>query len=413
MAGTQSDPAGPSSGQITARYGPVLLLVAGLVGLRVLGVSMLLPVLSPYGFRLTESALLVGVAFGGYGLTMALMQVPMGSLSDRFGRRPLLLVGLGLFVAGSVIAGSARSIEVLILGRLVEGAGAITAVALALATDTLPENKRTLGLAAAGIAAGGSFLIGVAVGPLVASVIGVPGIFYSMAVLGALLVAVVLFVVPAGPPPHVGKRVPILSTLRDPRGLSLDAGSFALYLSLTATLFVLPLVWVGVPDGPEGPVKEGAYRLLLFIAVLAGGITALGLARQADKRGFVQGLATVSFIVLGLGAGGLLFSSELVVTVIPLFVLGVVAAFYFAAHGALSAALPSLVGRHFTAGSRGAAMGGLATSQYLGSFCGGLLGSLLWTRPGPLGVVIVVVTLVVALLISRLHRFPGAHQGTD
>lgn len=399
----ESEP-GPTAAE-GRRYGPVLLLVAGLVGVRVLGVSMLLPVLSPYGFTLTDSRLLVGLAFGGYGLTMAIMQVPMGSLSDRFGRRPLLLAGLGLFVVGNLVAGTAGSIEMLVLGRLIEGAGAISAVALALATDTLPEKKRTLGLAIAGIAAGSSFLLGVAFGPLVASVIGVPGIFYAMALLGLFMMGIVFFVAPGGAPATPELRVPIRTTLKDPRGLSLDAGAFALYLTLTATLFALPLLWTGGPEGPEGPISESAYRNLLLIAVLVGGVLSLGLARQADKRGIVQGVAVGSFVVLGLGALGLL---ALPVEPTPLFVLGAVAALYFAGHGALSAALPSLVGKHFTAGARGAAMGTLATAQYLGSFTGGIVGALLWSQQQILGLLVALVALFAAGVLSFLGRFKQA-----
>ncbi len=409
MPRERPDKAAPvrAAGPGPSRYGPVLLLVAGLVGLRVLGVSMLLPVLSPYGFALTDSRFLVGLAFGGYGLTMAIMQVPMGSLSDRFGRRPLLLLGLTLFVVGNLVAGFAPSIEVLILGRLIEGAGAISAVALALATDTLPEGKRTLGLAIAGIAAGSSFLLGVAFGPLVASAIGVPGIFFAMAILGFLMMGVVVFLAPGGAPGATESRVPVRSTLKDPRGLSLDGGAFALYLTLTATLFALPLLWVGQPDGPDGPLSQGAYRNLLLIAVLVGGVVSLGLARQADKRGIVQAVAVGSFVVLGVGALGLL---ALPVEPTPLFVLGALAAFYFAAHGALSAALPSLVGKHFSAGSRGAAMGGLATAQYLGSFTGGIIGALLWSQELVLGVLVALVALGAAGSVSMLGKYKPAQD---
>jgi predicted MFS family arabinose efflux permease len=390
----------PGSGTTAVRVAPIVALVAALVGQRVLSVSALLPVLSPYGFTLTDSALLVGIAFGGYGLTMALMQIPMGTLSDRFGRRPLLLVGLLLFILGTFIAGTARSIEILILGRLIEGTGAISAVAMALATDVLPEERRTLGLAIAGIAAGGSFLLGVAIGPLLASLVGVPGIFLILSATGVLLLIVVLIIVPGGTPENAGPRVPVWTTLRDPRGISLDAGSFALYLSLTATLFALPLLWVGFEDTP-GPLAEGTYRNLLMISVLLGGTTALGLARQADKRGIVQGVAVGSFVVLGLAAFGLL---SLPIDPTPLLLIGVILAFYFAGHGALSAALPSLVGKHFTAGARGAAMGGLATSQYLGSFTGGMIGALLWTRSQVLAIVVLSITLVAAALIGMTSK---------
>lgn len=390
------------------RIAPIVALVAALVGLRVLGVSALLPVLSRYGFTLSDSALLVGVAFGGYGLTMALMQIPMGTLSDRFGRRPLLVVGLLFFVAGNLIAGTAGSIEILILGRLVEGAGAISAVALALAADVLPDEKRTLGLAVAGIAAGGSFLLGVAFGPLLAAAVGVPGIFLTMAVLGAVMVAVVFVVVPGGPPEMREKRVPVWTTLRSADGLRLDAGAFALYLSLTATLFALPLLWVGTQEEP-GEMAESTYRTLLLVTVLVGGVTALGLARQADKRGKVLAVAVASFLVLGLAALSLL---GLPVAATPVALFGVALAFYFAAHGALSAALPSLVGKHFTAGARGAAMGGLATAQYLGSFTGGLIGAWLWMRPGLLGVVVAFVAFLVALGLAGLSARKPKQSGS-
>jgi MFS family permease len=396
------------------RVGPILLLVAGLVGSRVLGISALLPVLSPYGYTLTDSALLVGLAFGGYGLTMALMQIPMGALSDRYGRRNLLIIGLGLLITGNLIAGSARSIESLILGRLIEGAGAISAVALALATDVLPAAKRTLGLAIAGLAAGSAFLIGIAAGPFLATAFGgVHAIFYVSATLGTLMLLVVLWIVPRGPPDAGTTRTSVLSTLRDPRGLSLDVGSFALYFTLTASLFALPLLWVARPDGTPGPVSEESYRQLLMLAVITGGVVAILLSRVADKLGAAQAFSVIGFLILGGGAAALL---QVPPEAVPFLLLGIIGFLYIGAHGILSATLPSLVGAHFPGGARGAAMGGLATAQYLGSFTGGIVGGLLWAHPPALPVVVVLVPVVAAAAVlwsgvrrsGATHRKPGA-----
>ena len=149
------------------------------------GLFLILPVLALYAGEIDGATpAMVGLALGAYGLTQALFQVPFGLLSDRFGRKPLLVAGLLLFTLGSVIAARANSIEVVILGRALQGSGAIASVVLALLADLTREEQRTKAVALVGSSIGFSFLLALMLGPILDTVIGLSGIFWSMGLLG-------------------------------------------------------------------------------------------------------------------------------------------------------------------------------------------------------------------------------------
>lgn len=380
------------------RTGPVVLIVGLLIALRVLGISALMPVLSPYGFTLSDDAVLVGLAFGGYGLTMALMQLPMGALSDRIGRRRTIVLGLGLYITGNIIAWQADTIEWLIVGRLVEGVGAISSVALALLADVVPEERRTMSIAVAGIGAGLAFLLGVSLGPLIALAIGVPGIFLASAIAGALAIGGVLTILPsdAALPAKAPADRSIAHTLFERRALSADLAGFVMNTTLTATMFALPLLLVG-GAGAEGDWTEGAYRRLLLVSVLIGGILSIGAARAADKRGAVPQTATLAALLIGGGSATLLLVEA------P-WMLYLLATLYFAGHGAQSAALPSLLGSLVGPARRGAAMGGYNAWTFFGSFVGGMLGAALYARGVLLPVVLLGLGLVAFVALAGAGR---------
>lgn len=401
------------------RYGRTILIVALIIAVRVLGISAILPVFTPYGLTLTQDALLVGIALSGYGLTMAIMQIPMGSLSDRFGRKPLLLAGLAVFITGNLLAWGAEpiaeatgyaAIHVLIAARLIEGLGAVSSVATALLTDAVPEERRTFSLAIAGIGAGVSFLLGVSLGPLVAAAIGVPGLFLATAILGAgLFVAVLLLRVKPiaqeeGTPAEPHHGVSVARTLFDPRGLRIDLAGFTMNLTLIAVMFALPIVALGdASAGTAGFLDETQYRWTLIVMVLTGGILIMGATRAADKRGAVRTMSIMAALLIGVGALGLLTFQTLWLYIL----LGIL---YFGGHAGQSASLPSLVGRFFPSARRGAAMGAMNTWTYLGSFAGGPLAAVLFARgAGVLGGVLLGLALLTAGILATL---PSGPQGT-
>jgi len=221
--------------------------LASIYALRMLGLFMILPVFALYAERLDGvTPLTVGLAISAYGLTQALLQIPFGLVSDRIGRKPVIVFGLLLFAAGSVVAALADSINMVIVGRALQGSGAIAAVVLALAADLTRESVRTRMMASIGASIGVAFAFALILGPLLDRWIGVPGIFLLTAVLAVLGIAVVTLVVPTASVSVHRDAEPVRgqfrTVLRDPELLRLDGGILILHTILTATFVVFPLV---------------------------------------------------------------------------------------------------------------------------------------------------------------------------
>ena len=170
--------------------------LAGIFGLRMLGMFLILPVFALYATDLTDDHALIGLALGMYGLTQALLMIPFGMASDRWGRKPVILAGLLIFALGSFVAASADDIHTIILGRALQGAGAVSAAVTALLADLTREEKRTQAMALIGASIGLAFAFSLATGPVFYRWIGVPGIFAMTGVLALLAMAVVKFVTP-------------------------------------------------------------------------------------------------------------------------------------------------------------------------------------------------------------------------
>ncbi|MEW8062514.1 MAG: MFS transporter, partial [Candidatus Thiodiazotropha sp.] len=221
--------------------------LSGLFFLRMLGLFMILPVFAIYAEELPDvTPLLVGLAIGIYGLTQALLQIPFGMLSDRIGRKPVLIAGLLIFAVGSVVAAGAETIHGIILGRALQGSGAIAAVIMALAADLSREQRRLRIMAILGISIGIAFAVSMVMGPILNSWIGVPGIFWLTAVLALGGIGLVLFVVPTPAESHFHRDAEAVpgqfgKVLREPELLRLDFGIMTLHMSLTAMFLAYPL----------------------------------------------------------------------------------------------------------------------------------------------------------------------------
>ena len=215
---------------------------------RMLGLFMILPVFALYAEDFPGATpLMMGIALGIYGLTQAILQIPFGMWSDRIGRKPVILIGLLIFAAGSLIAGNANSIEGIIVGRAIQGGGAIAAALMALAADLSREEHRTKMMALIGVSIGASFALSMVLGPTVNELIGISGIFYSTAVLALVGIGILFFFVPEPVHSHFHRDAEVetkslLSVLKNKQLLRLDFGILTLHFVLMCVFLVLPLV---------------------------------------------------------------------------------------------------------------------------------------------------------------------------
>lgn len=348
---------------------------------RMLGMFMVLPVLATYGSELASHSglpmpLLIGIAIGAYGLTQAVLQIPFGMLSDRIGRMPVIYGGLLVFALGSAVAAMASSIEMVILGRVIQGAGAISAAVMALLSDVTREQHRTKVMAGIGMSIGLSFVVAMILGPVIARWFGLSGLFWftaAMALFGMVLVA--------GWVPKPDKQLRHLDSginkqalgrvFADPQLWRLDVGIFVLHALLMASFTVLPLVLV-----EQGGLPRDEHWWVYVIAMVSGFVMMVPFIIYSEKNRQLKkvflgaialvGLSQLYFWLLGFN--------------LVLLVIGVV--LFFAAFNLLEATLPSLVSKLAPAGAKGTAMGIYATSQFLGAAAGGFLGGGLYTLGG-------------------------------
>jgi predicted MFS family arabinose efflux permease len=354
--------------------------LAAIYASRMLGMFMLLPVLALYAHTLPDySPELLGIAMGAYGLTQALLQIPFGRWSDRYGRKPLITLGLLFFVAGSVIGMLAESLVVLAIARGVQGAGAVSASVSALLADLTRTEVRTRAMAVIGISIGASFILALITAPALDAAIGVPGIFGVMLAMALLGLALLHFAVPAEPPRHGGAEGRRLSAMLEilgrPQLRPLYFGMFALHSIMTATFLSVPQVLethLGIPAADHWQVYLG-----VFVASIAGTLPLVLRSERGGRGGWLFVLAValtgIAQAVLGLDHAHL----WVVLAALTLF---------FAVFNFLEARLPALLTQAAPASDRGAALGVFATAQFLGAFFGGAVGGVLLGRFGLAGV---------------------------
>ncbi|MEY2341298.1 MFS transporter [Acidithiobacillus sp. IBUN Pt1247-S3] len=350
--------------------------LAGIFGLRLLGLFLVLPVFSVYAHGLRGAAMhpaLIGIALGAYGLTQACLQIPFGKLSDHIGRKPVIAMGLLIFAIGSVVAALATSIDGLLIGRVLQGAGAVAAAIIALTADLVREERWTKAMAVIGITIGISFSVSLVLSAPLAHFIGVSGIFWVTAVLALLAIAVLYLVIPSSPAKfHRDAELNpamLRTVLRDGNLLRLDFGIFSLHTGLTAIFVVLPLVLVD----PRHPLLSLADQWTLYLPVMLLSflfmvpLIAIGEAKRKLKEIFVVA------IVLLIVAGVLMAVSYHSLTMIAIALF-----FFFVGFNVLEASLPSLIAKFSHPGAKGTATGVYTSSEFFGAFCGGLLGGLLY-----------------------------------
>ena len=337
---------------------------------RMLGLFMALPVLSLYAPDYAGSTpLLMGVAIGIYGLSQALLQLPLGMLSDRIGRKPIIFGGLALLAVGSVIAATSTSIFGLILGRCVQGAGAIGSTLMALVADLTQERNRTKAMASVGVSIGVSFVIALVLGPLITRWAGLDGMFMATAGFALAGLAIARFAVPtpiadqrAGNA-RAPSRALLGAVLRDPALVRLDIGVFALHFIVTALFVSVPLVLQN-ELGIARELHSAVYAGLLVASFVA--MVPLMIFAERHKQVRAVFIMTVTLMACSLTALSLRYTG-FYPALGALFV-------FFIAFNYLEACLPSLVSRSCRSDNRGTASGVYSSCQFLGAFLGGTAG---------------------------------------
>ena len=354
--------------------------LASIYALRMLGLFLIMPVLSLFAEQLEGSTpSLIGMAIGVYGISQALLQIPFGLMSDRYGRKKIIIIGLILFFIGSIVAAVSTSIYGVLLGRAIQGSGAIAAPIMALVADLTQEVHRTKAMALIGLSIGVSFGIAIVAGPIVAGIIGVHGIFWLIAALSLIAIWMVLYQVPD---PQQSKKhrdaelVPseFFHILKNKELFRLNYGIFILHAILTASFVVVPLV---MRDAGLLPAEHWKVYLPVFVISMAAIIPFVILAEKKRKMKsvFIGAIAALVLADLGL----MQFNATLVGIIGFLWL-------FFTGFNLLEATLPSLISKTAPGDLRGTAMGVYSTSQFLGAGIGGGIGGWCYGEFGASGV---------------------------
>ena len=372
------------------------LSLAAIFALRMLGLFLILPVFAvhAHGMPGGDNTALVGMAIGAYGLTQAFLQIPFGAASDRFGRKPVIVVGLLLFVIGSVVAAMAQDVQMVVVGRVLQGAGAISAAVTALAADLTRDQHRTKVMAMIGSSIGLVFALSMVAAPLLYALIGMSGLFWLTAALAVGAIFTILFIVPAAPPvPRaVGRFGEVLA---NGQLMRLNFGVFALHLMQTAMWVLVPagLVAAGLPIAEHWKVYLPAV-LLSFVVMVPAIIV-------AEKRGKMKPIFNAAIGLLLVVQIGLYVEGSA-----GMWPLAILLTLFFVAFNVLEATQPSWISKIAPAHAKGTALGVYNTLQSVGLFLGGALGGWLAQHVGPGAVSLLGCGLAVAWLILASGMAP-------
>lgn len=344
--------------------------------LRMIGMFMILPVFGLYARSLPGPVAdwQIGLALGAYGLVQAFLQVPLGMASDRWGRKPMIVLGMLVFAAGSFIAGASHDIRLIILGRVIQGAGAVSSAVAALLADVTRVQVRTAAMAIVGVGMGLAFILAMVLGPVVSGWIGVDGIFVLTGVLALLTVPTVIWFVPGEPPPAAPSGQ-FRSVLLDPQLLRLDGGILLLHACMTALFLGAPFAIEQTLDLP-GTEHWKVYLPVLLLSILP----VFPLVRWAEGRGHARSVfvGAISLLSVALALAGLLHTGQASLLLALLF--------FFIAFNYLEGSLPSMISRIVPPQQKGAALGVFSTAQVLGGGIGGPLGGFALHHWGVTGV---------------------------
>lgn len=372
-------------------------VIALIAVIRMFGLFSLLPVLALYARDLNDATpMLIGLAVGAYGLTQAGFQLPLGALSDRVGRIPVILGGLAIFALGCVVAALSESIYGIIAGRLLQGAGAISATLTALIADATRDEVRTRSMAVFGIGIGASFMLAMVAGPLLAAHFGVTAIFWLAAAL-TVVAALMLKLLPDIPKVRKSANWNLLPALRGDL-LKIDFYVFLLHTIMTATFVALPFL---LTRDLAMPLTQ--HWKLYIGSLLASLLITIPMIMKDHRRGGGRLIA----IAVGLVGAGLLTLTFAAFSVTPVFFAMVL---YFAGFNFLEASLPARLSLLADDEVRGASLGVFSSAQFLGAFSGGLIGGRFLGQGEP-GNVFFVCALLAAIWLA-MHGIGNSRKSS-
>lgn len=383
------------------------LSLSSVFALRMLGLFLVLPVFALEAARFPggDDPARVGLAMGIYGLTQGLLQIPFGMASDRLGRKRVIVFGLLVFALGSFMAMAATSLAWLTLGRAIQGAGAVSAAVTALLADQTRDEVRTQAMTLVGVAIGLVFAISLVMGPLLATYIGLAGLFGLTGLLAFVGMAIVLKVTPPEPaPPPVRPRGSLSLVLRDPALLRLDLGVFVLHAVQLA-------MWVAVPSLlVQSGLPKADHWLVYLPTVVASFIVMRGTLYPLERRGRLRGVFLAAVGLIALVQLGFLWVLPEAGQLPSLAALSGLLFLFFCGFNILEASQPSLTSRVAPAHARGAALGVFNTLQSMGFFLGGAVGGWLMRQHGPQGVFLVCGALMLLwLALAWPMQAPGRY----
>ena len=357
-----------TASSLNSREKRAAVSLASVFAFRMLGLFMLMPVLAIYGQELSGfSPIWIGFAIGAYGLTQAVLQIPMGWLSDKIGRKKVIVGGLTVFAIGSVIAATADSMQMVTLGRALQGMGAIASSLLAFASDLSRDEQRPKVMAVIGMSIGMSFAIAMLLGPMVAAAWGLAGVFWLTAILAVAGIFIVLFLVPkavskAPKGDTLASVSDIKKLIKHPQLARLDLGVMLLHLTLTTIFVALPgqLIAKGLAAQAHWQVY---IPVLLLAFLLMAPVMIIAIRKEKEKQAFVGSIAVLALSMLAMAIG-----------VDSIIGMAMCMLAYFVAFNFSEATMPALVSRLAPASQKGSAMGVFSSGQFFGAFLGGILG---------------------------------------
>ncbi|AOE49202.1 MFS transporter [Kangiella sediminilitoris] len=376
--------------------------LASIFALRMLGLFMLLPVIRILGEDLEGATLpLLGLALGIYGLSQAILQLPLGVLSDKIGRKPVIYGGLLIFIAGSLVAGFSESIWGLIAGRALQGAGAIASAVMALAADLSRPQQRSKMMAMIGASIGLAFAISLILGPLLANWLSLQGLFFVIATLAFVALVVAMTLVPNG---EQASKVSLnLSFAERWQHVTAKGRIFVLALAVFVIHWSLVAVFMIVPEKLEISGFELSQHSWIYLTVLVLSIALMvPMMLRAERKKKHRQIMQLAFFVIVLALASLFTGFTHIVFWL------VVLTLFFAGFNLLEAKLPSTVSNLFGSQYRGTALGVFSTSQFLGAFLGGSLTGYLLPKLGVDGILYLNIGLAViaGLALSALGKLP-------
>lgn len=361
-----------------------ILSIGIIVSLRLLGIFLILPVFSIYTIDYPESSLtLAGIAFGIYALTQSLLQIPFGLASDRFGRKPVLIIGLTVFAVGSLLCGFADNIYELIIARAVQGSGAVGSVAIASLGDSTRDAVRAQAFTITGIMIGGAFVVSLVVGPMLASLIGFKSLFFILSLLGLIAILFTFILFPEIPvQKEEPESVSFFGRIKNVEIKKLLFATFVISFILNLFLFIYPLSWKSLD------FDLSKFWIVYLVILSPSALFVYPYIRIAEKRGKLKLPLKIGYFMLVAGIAVYMLKSD---NRLALYISG---GLFFLGHSIFQSLLPTFLTQRISSRSRGASSGFFNLANFFGASLGGMLAGKLYETQNSLPLVVCLVVLV-------------------